>query len=61
MILGVEYKMRRIFIILFFAAIEMFAQHQDGLMVMPRNIHFESDFDRMLEHIKNGQEYNKND
>ncbi|VAX17725.1 hypothetical protein MNBD_IGNAVI01-2988 [hydrothermal vent metagenome] len=46
MILGVGYKMRKILIILFFAAVQMFAQHQDGLMVMPRNIHFESDFDR---------------
>ena len=38
--------MNRLIIFLFFTAIELFAQHDDGLMVMPRNIHFESDFDR---------------
>lgn len=46
MILGVGYKMRKVLIVLLFTAIEIFAQHQDGLMVMPRNLHFASDFDR---------------
>jgi len=46
MILGVGYKMRKVLIVLLFTAIEIFAQHQDGLMVMPRNLHFESDLDR---------------
>ncbi len=38
--------MKKLLLIMFLTVVGMFAQHQGGLMVMPRNIHFHSDFNR---------------
>lgn len=45
-ILMERYNMKKLLLILFITVIELFAQHQGGLMVMPRNIHFMDNFNR---------------